>query len=118
LVLAAVLAGAGCAHVRADHFSGTVSAIDCGCWADATCTLTIEGRTVTFGQGWSRASWGRVDGLVGCEESVGMQADVYARRFDGARPGEVSGYSLEGSPDYFVRLHRRPGALQPRRAPR
>jgi hypothetical protein len=100
----------GCAHADAARFSGVVTAIDCGCWSDGICKMTVGDREVTFGQGWSRATWGTIDGLVGCEASIGMQADVYARRYDGRVLKVPDWYTLEGSPRYFVRLRPPPDA--------
>ena len=67
---------------------------------------------MTFGKGWSTATWGSVNGLVGCEESIGTQAEVYARRYDGRALHVRDWYTLEGSPSYFVRLRPSSGAGQ------
>jgi len=104
LSVALLAFGLGCAHADSARFSGVVTAIDCGCWADGICKITVGGKEVTFGQGWSGATWGSIDGLVGCEASIGMQAEVYARRYDGRVLKVPDWYTLEGSPRYFVRL--------------
>ena len=100
---------AGCSHVLTERFSGTVTTIDCGCWSDGLCTMAVDGREIIFGKGWSGSTWGTVDGLRGCEESVGMTAEVFARKDLGAALGAVDSYSLEGSRDYYVRLRSGPG---------
>ena len=68
---------------------------------------------MTFGEGWSRQTWGTIYGLVGCEASIGMQAEVYARRYDGRTLHVPDWYTLEGSPSYFVHLRPASDAAQP-----
>jgi hypothetical protein len=96
----------GCAHADTARFSGVVTAIDCGCWSDGICKIFVGDREIVFGQGWSGATWGTVDGLVGCEASIGMHAEVYARRYDGSVLKVRDWYTLEGSGRYYVSLDR------------
>jgi hypothetical protein len=107
VAVVAVLFGLGCAHADTARFAGVVTAIDCGCWADGICTITVGDKEVTFGQGWSKETWGAMDGLSGCEGAIGMHAEVYARRFDGRALKVRDWYSLEGSASYYVRLEPR-----------
>ena len=94
----------GCSHVITARFSGTVTTIDCGCWSDGVCSIAVNGKMILFGRGWSGSTWGAIEGLRGCEESVGMSAEVFARKDLGASFGLPDTYSLEGSQDYYVRL--------------
>ena len=94
----------GCSHVVNARFSGTVTTIDCGCWSDGLCAIAVNGKKIVFGRGWSGSTWGAIEGLRGCEESVGMSAEVFARKDLGAPFGLADTYSLEGSQDYYVRL--------------
>lgn len=88
-----------CSRPHVERFRGTVEAIDTGCYVDATCTLTISGRRVVFGRGWSRSDWGEVVGLdpSNSDAILGREVEVYARKYDDL------GYTLEGDDAYYVR---------------
>ena len=78
------------------RFTGTVDAIDTGCYADGVCSMTIDGRKVVWMRGWSRATWGQVQQPPDVGEYVGKRVEVWCRT-------EVDGCTLEGNAAYFIR---------------
>lgn len=77
------------------RFSGTVRAIDNGCFADGVCSVTVDDTTVVTMVGWSRDTWGhRDDGLA-----VGTRVDVACRK-------TAEGCTLAGSAGYYIRTAR------------
>ena len=74
------------------RFAGTVQAIDDGCFADAVCSVTVDGTTVVTMVGWSRDVWGqRAPDLA-----IGHAVEVYCRR-------TAEGCTLNGDAGYYVR---------------
>ena len=102
VALAGALALASCATTPADglpndtrRFSGTVQSIDNGCFADATCSVTVDGVLVVTLTGWSRDTWGQRD----TELQVGERVDVACRP-------TLEGCTLNGNAGYYVRRTR------------
>lgn len=75
-----------------ETFSGTIEAIDNGCFADGECSVVVAGRKVVTLRGWSQATWGVRDP----ELAVGDRVDVRCRVTDEA-------CTLEGDAGSFVR---------------
>ena len=102
LALTTTLAACGAwrsgAKYEGERFRGNVEAVDLGCWADAICTLTVSGKKVTFGRGWSGGPWGELVGFDPSDPStIGRAVEVFADRYDEAS------YTLEGDDAYYVR---------------
>lgn len=74
------------------RFGGTVQAIDNGCFADGTCSVTVDGTVVVTLTGWSRDAWGQRDP----ELKVGDRVDVACRP-------TAEGCTLNGDAGYYVR---------------
>lgn len=77
------------------RFSGAVQAVDDGCFADGTCSVTVDGIVVVTLTGWSRDTWGQRD----TELQVGERVDV------ACRPTH-EGCTLNGNAGYYVRRAR------------
>lgn len=89
----------------AKTFSGTVSAVDTGCFADAVCSVTIDGKKIILVQGGRGLPPDTVVGkLIGVdsigdlEGKMGAFANVYA----GLTP--EGDYTLYGNSNYFVEI--------------
>lgn len=76
-------------------FSGAVQAIDNGCFADGTCSVTVDGTVVVTMTGWSRDTWGPRDPDVKIGDQVQVRCRVTAE-----------GCTLNGSAGYFLRAQR------------
>lgn len=88
-----------------ETFSGTITAVDTGCFSDAICSVTVDGKKIILVQGGRGQSSDAVVGkLVGVgsigelEQKIGEHANVYAAPMpDGA-------YSLYGNDKYYVEV--------------
>ena len=96
---------AGTTDSSAKTFSGTVSAVDTGCFVDAVCSVTIDGKKVILVEGGLSLSPSPVVGkLVGVDsigdiqDRIGAFANVYA----GVTP--EGDYTLYGNSDYYVEI--------------
>jgi hypothetical protein len=85
-------------------FTGTISAVDTGCFADAECSVTVDGKKVVILTGMRLGAPQEVGTLKGVESigdieaKIGSQAKVYA-----AKTADGS-YTLYGSGDYYVEV--------------
>lgn len=103
LALSGALAVTGCTTLPpADglpdgtrRFSGAVQAVDDGCFADGTCSVTVNNVLVVTLTGWSRDTWGQRD----IELQVGERVDVACRP-------TLEGCTLNGNAGYYVRRAR------------
>jgi hypothetical protein len=77
------------------RFSGAVQAVDDGCFADGTCSVTVNDVLVVTLTGWSRDTWGQRD----TELQVGERVDVACRP-------TLEGCTLNGNAGYYVRRAR------------
>lgn len=77
------------------RFSGKVEAVDDGCFADGTCSVTVDGVLVVTLTGWSRDTWGQRD----TDLQVGERVDVACRP-------TLEGCTLNGNAGYYVRRPR------------
>lgn len=86
-------------------FSGTISAVDTGCFVDATCSVTVDGKKIILVQGGRGLApetvVGRligVDSIGDLEQKIGEHANVYAGlTTDG-------NYTLYGNSSYYVEV--------------
>lgn len=84
-------------------FTGKITSFDTGCFADAICSVTIDGKTVVIAAGM-RTVQVPVGSLVGVpsigdlETKIGHKATVFAKR---QGPYE---YTLYGNKDYYVKV--------------
>lgn len=98
--LGATLLLAGCATAPdgprlpagSKRFTGTVQAVDDGCFADGTCSVTVDGILVVTLTGWSRDTWGTRDQDLRPGERVQVAC----------RP-TLEGCTLNGDAGYYVR---------------
>ncbi len=87
--------------LKADVFSGTLEAVDTGCFADGECFITVDGKHVTALMGWSRDTVGSVQGVEGfgdLEKYIGKDVEVYAQDLGEGR------YTLYGSEGFYIKL--------------
>jgi peptidoglycan hydrolase-like protein with peptidoglycan-binding domain len=83
-------------------FSGTISAVNTGCFADGQCSVVVDGKIVVLATGLRLnpppiGSLKGVDSIGDLEDHIGAQAKVYAA-------STPSGYTLYGSKDYYVEV--------------
>jgi hypothetical protein len=86
-----------------ETFSGTVTAVDTGCFADAICSVTVDGKKVIIVTGGRMmAGETNVGKLLGAESigdiKVGQHANVYAA------PTPEGEYTLYGNTNYYVEI--------------
>ena len=74
-------------------FAGEVEAIDNGCFADGTCSVTVAGRTIVTMRGWSQATWGTRDPDLAVGDAVEVRC----------RDGGDGACTLEGDAGLYVR---------------
>ena len=77
------------------RFAGAVEAVDDGCFADGTCSVTVDGVLVVTLTGWSRDTWGQRDTNL----KPGERVQVACRK-------TLEGCTLNGNADYYVRRAR------------
>jgi hypothetical protein len=83
-------------------FVGAIESYDTGCFADATCSVTVSGKKVVLVTGGRRVQTEPVGQLLGTpsigdlEINIGRTAKVYAKMIDGKN------YTIYGNEDYFV----------------
>lgn len=88
-----------------ETFSGTITAVDTGCFSDMICSVSVDGKKVVLVQGGRGMDPNtQVGKLVGVpsigdlEQKIGAHANVYATTTaDG-------GYSLYGDSKYYVEV--------------
>jgi hypothetical protein len=86
--------------LKADTFTGTLTKVDTGCFADGECFVEVDGKKVTALIGFSRDEVGSVigvDGFGDLESFIGKQVEVYAQdNSDGT-------YTLYGSKGFYIK---------------
>ncbi len=85
---------------KEEKFSGIITLIDTGCFADGICQMTIDGKDIVFGRGWSGSTWGEVIGFDltnGEKKYIGKKAEVFAQKL-------IESYTLEGNKKYYIKL--------------
>jgi hypothetical protein len=87
--------------LKADTFTGTLTKVDTGCFADGECYVEVDGKKVTALLGFNRNEVGRVIGVEGfgdLESSIGKEVEVYAQdNSDGT-------YTLYGSAGFYIKV--------------
>ena len=86
-------------------FSGTISAIDTGCFADAVCSVTVDGKKVILTQGGLSSQPNAVVGKLVGVNSIGDLEDkigAFANVFAGVTP--EGNYTLYGNSAYYVEV--------------
>lgn len=88
-----------------ETFSGTITAVNTGCFADGICSVTVDDKEVILLTGWGGMSPDAVLGkLIGVEsigdleQKIGAHANVYA----GLNSEGV--HSLYGNTNYYVEV--------------
>jgi hypothetical protein len=83
-----------------EQFSGVLSEVNTGCYADGECYVVVDGKHVTVLWGWTNEVVGDVhgvdDGFGSLEKMIGGKILVYANKLDDGS------YTLYGAADYFV----------------
>lgn len=82
-------------------FTGTLEAIDTGCFADGVCSATVDGKVVVVLIGWNRDAVGQIIGVesIGDLETViGKEVEVYAA------PTDDGGFTLIGNTEYYIKV--------------
>ncbi len=100
----ALISGLTVSH-HAPTFSGTISAVDTGCFADGVCSVTIGGKNVILLSGFrisppAVGSLKGVDSIGDLGSRIGATANVYAA----TTSGSAADYTLYGSKDYYVEV--------------
>lgn len=83
------------------RFSGKVEAYNTGCYVDAVCSVTIDGKKVITTIGWAGGPVGKLKGVQSLDDikdKIGATADVYAMK---NKNGE---YTLYGSENYYIEI--------------
>ena len=88
-----------------ETFTGTLTQVDFGCAADASCDLVVDGtKKVHFGHDTRRegpTTWGNTEQIFTLMEAkdqgVGRKVEVFA-----AKQGD--GYTLQGKAEYYIKV--------------
>lgn len=90
----------------ATTFTGKIESVDTGCFADATCSVTVGGKKVVLQTGMRvgmflvpTGTLIGVDSIGDLEKKIGSTVRVYA-----AELSDGTGYTLIGSSNYYVAL--------------
>jgi len=105
IAMAGILAWLGCAPSPAEKqevtFTGTLEALDVGCWADGICSMRISGKQIVFGKGWSHEVYGDLIGFdqskLDGKEYLGRKVQVF-----GWKSGED--VLITGDKKYYIKL--------------
>ncbi|HEY0908463.1 MAG TPA: hypothetical protein VGE35_03900 [Candidatus Paceibacterota bacterium] len=95
------------ANTDGAKFSGKITAVETGCYYDATCSVTIGGKKVivtTGGRGpWQEKPVGRIlgaDSIGDLESRIGDRANVYATTT------ETGDYTLYGDTNFYIEVEK------------
>jgi hypothetical protein len=87
--------------LKADTFTGTLTKVDTGCFADGECYVEVDGKKVTAIIGFSQELVGSVigvDGFGDLESHIGKTVEVYAQdNSDGT-------YTLYGNQGFYIKV--------------
>jgi hypothetical protein len=80
-----------------NHFKGTITEVDNGCWVDAACSIELDNKT------WVIYNPGRVlneqaIGIIQGDFSVGSHVEVYAQKITYDR------YTIVGNTKYYIKV--------------
>ncbi len=86
----------------AETFTGTLTEVNTGCFADGECYVMVDGKHVTLLRGWSQDTVGSVIGgdnsIGGLEAFIGSEVEVYAKKTG------LNAYTLYGDAAYYVKV--------------
>jgi hypothetical protein len=97
----AVPVGSATTAQKVVTFTGTLEAVNTGCFADGECFVTVDNKHVTAIMGWSRETVGTIIGVEGfgdLEQYLGKQVEVSAQEV------ETGKYTLYGSEAYYIKV--------------
>lgn len=88
-----------------ETFTGTLTEVDFGCAADASCDLVVDGtKRVHFGHDTrleGGGTWGNTEQIFTLMEApnkgVGRKVEVFAAKQEG-------GYTLQGKAEYYIKV--------------
>ena len=87
--------------LKVGNFTGTLTKVDTGCFADGECYVEVDGKKVTALLGFNRDEVGSVigvDGFGDLEGYIGKPVEVYAQdNSDGT-------YTLYGSQGFYIKV--------------
>lgn len=87
--------------LKAETFTGTLTKVDTGCFADGECFVEVDGKKVTALLGFNQNEVGSVigvDGFGDLENFIGKSVEVYAQdNSDGT-------YTLYGSAGFYIKV--------------
>lgn len=94
------------ADAGAETFTGTITEIDFGCAADASCDLVVDGdKRVHFGHDTrleGPSPWGNTEEVFALmqdpKQGVGRRVEVHAAKREGG------GYTLQGNEAYYIKV--------------
>jgi len=87
-------------------FTGTISSVNTGCFADGICSVTVDGKEIILLSGFRATpvpevgSLKGVDSIGDLENEIGSKAEVYATP---TKEGDAD-YTLYGSSSYYVNV--------------
>jgi len=85
----------------AETFTGTLTEVNTGCFADGECYVMVGDKHVTLLRGWSQDTVGSVIGgdnsIGGLEAFIGSEVEVYAKKTG------LNAYTLYGDAGYYVK---------------
>jgi hypothetical protein len=97
-----------------ETFSGTIKAVNTGCFADGICSVTVDDKEVIVLQGFrgmgDDVKLGRIigaDSIGDIETMIGQHANVYASSVKDEFFSDSSGmkfYTLYGNNDYYIEI--------------
>lgn len=87
--------------LKVANFSGKLTEINTGCFADGECFAVIDGKHITTTLGWRQEVVGSIQGVESIgdmENYIGQEFEVYAQdNGDGT-------YTLYGSEGFYIKL--------------
>ncbi len=84
-----------------ERFSGTLTAINTGCFSDGECFAIVDEKHVTILWGWTEETVGKIEGVPSIgdlETQVGKTVSVYANKT------AEGTYALYGDANYFIKI--------------
>jgi hypothetical protein len=85
-------------NISEDRFEGVIESFSTACFADAECSVTIDGKKVTVTIGRKQGDVGSlrgVESIADVEKKIGGRAAVYAKKTE-------DGYTLYGNSKYYI----------------
>lgn len=87
--------------LKVANFSGKLSEVNTGCFADGECYVVIDGKHITTTLGWRQEILGTIQGV----ESLGDMENYIGRDFEVYVQDKGDGtYTLYGSEGFYIKL--------------